>query len=147
MSVNFDIEEPLTSETTPLTNVTLTIRVVKSFPYRNVKNIILRNYNLLEKNGYDLFNDCLKYINENGSFRPFRTVEYDTLKVYTHAHGSKTVNLVINFDHDDDAKWVIDVKDPNGPKLSEYDIANETEISLYKLEDYQEYVKNPEEKW
>lgn len=147
MSTNFDIEEPLTSNATPLTNVTLTIRVIKSFPYRNVKNIILRDYNLLEKSGYDLYNDCLKYINENGSFRPFRAVKYDTLKVYTHAHKSKTVNLVINFDHDDDEKWLINVTDPNGPKLNQYDIENETEISLYKLDDYQEFVRNPEEKW
>lgn len=37
--------------------------------------------------------------------------------MYTHAHGSKTMNLVINLDHDDD--WVLN--DPN-KTLIEYGI-------------------------
>lgn len=143
---DYDLEEPLTSNATPLTNVTLTIRVIKSFPYRNVKNLILRDYNLKEKNGHDLLEDVLKHIQTEGAFRPFRNVNYDTMKIYTHAHGSKTVNLVINFDHDDD-DWVIDTKDPQSKKLAEYDIENETEISLYNLEDYVKFKVNPEEKW
>ncbi|CAL9729627.1 altered inheritance rate of mitochondria protein 29 [Monosporozyma unispora] len=143
---DYDLEEPLTSNATPLTSVTLTIRVIKSFPYRNVKNFVLRDYNLKENTGHDLFEDALKHIQTEGAFRPFRNVNYDTMKIYTHAHGSKTVNLVINFEHDDD-DWVIDVKDPKGKKLSEYDVENETEISLYNLEDYVKFKANPEEKW
>lgn len=145
-TIDYDLEEPLTSNATPLTNVTLTIRVIKSFPYRNVKNFILRNYNLKEKNGHDLFEDCIKHINSEGAFRPFRNVPYDTMKIYTHAHGSKTVNLVINFEHDED-DWVLDVKNADGKPLSNYDIENETEISLYNLEDYVKFKANPEEKW
>lgn len=143
---DYDKDEPLTTFSTPITNATITIRVIKSFPYRNVKNIILHNYDLKNKSGKDLLDDSLKYIATNGSFRPFRNVKYDTLKVYTHAHGSKTVNLVINFDHDDDKKWVLDLNDAS-KKLCEYDIQNETEISLYKLDDYVEYKANPVEKW
>lgn len=143
---DYDLEEPLTSNATPLTNVTLTIRVIKSFPYRNVKNFVLKSYNLKEKTGHDLFQDCLNHINTDGAFRPFRNVSYDTMKIYTHAHGSKTVNLVINFDHDDD-DWVIDVKTPESKKLADYDIENETEISLYNLDDYIKFKANPEEKW
>lgn len=143
---DYDLAEPLTSNATPLTNVTLTIRVIKSFPYRNVKNLILRDYNLKEKTGCDLLEDVIKHIQTEGAFRPFRNVTYDTMKIYTHAHGSKTVNLVINFDHDDD-DWVIDTKDPKGKKLAEYDIENETEISLYNFEDYKKFKANPEEKW
>lgn len=144
-TVNYDLNEPLTSNTAPLTDSTITIRVIKSFPYRNVKNLILRDYDLKNKTGYDLFNDCLKQIQSEGSFRPFRTIKYDTMKIYTHAHGSKTVNLVINFTHDDD--WVIDTIDPNGKKLFEYGIENETEISLFNEENYLSYKANPEEKW
>lgn len=143
---DFDIQEPLTSNTTPLSNSTLTIRVIKSFPYRNVKNFILRNYNLKEKTGYDLFNDCIKHIQTEGAFRPFRNVHYDTMKIYTHAHGFKTVNLVINFEHDDD-DWVLDINDPKGKPLCQYDIENETEISLYNLEEYLKYKADPIEKW
>lgn len=142
---NYDLNEPLTSTAAPLTDSTLTIRIIKSFPYRNVRNLILRDYDLKNKTGHDLFNDCMKHIQADGAFRPFRTVKYDKMKIYTHAHGSKTVNLVINFTHDDD--WIIDITDPNGKKLCDYDIENETEISLYNEEDYVEYKANPVEKW
>ena len=144
---DYDAEEPLTSNAAPLTNSTITIRVIKSFPYRNVKSFVLANYNLEAKTGYDLFQDTLKHIQSDGAFRAFRNVEYDAMKVYTHAHGFKTVNLVINFTHDDDPSWVLDIKKENGKKLCEYDIENETEISIYNLAEYEEYKANPIEKW
>lgn len=40
-----------------------------------------------------------------GALRPYRTVTFDTLKIYTKAHGSKTMNLVINFENDDE--WIL----------------------------------------
>lgn len=146
MSANqdFDIEEPLTSTARPLTNTIITIRVIKSFPYRNVKNIVLQNYDLLNKTAKDLFDDSMKRIQTDSAFKPFRNVKYNTLKVYTHAHGSKTVNLVINFDHDED--WVLDCTNED-KKLYEYGIENETEISLYNITEYQEFKLNPVEKW
>ncbi|CCD25384.1 Aim29p NDAI_0F00650 [Naumovozyma dairenensis CBS 421] len=143
--IDYDLEEPLTSNARPLTNVTLTIRLIKSFPYRNVKNIILQNYNLETKTAHDLFEDVLKRVQTEGSLRPYRNVNYDTMKIYTHAHKSKTINLVINFDHDED--WTLDVENANGKKLSEYDIENETEISLFNNKDYIEFKANPIEKW
>ncbi|GAV52685.1 hypothetical protein ZYGR_0AG06760 [Zygosaccharomyces rouxii] len=143
-SLDFDTEEPLTSTGRPLTNATITIRVIKSFPYRNVKNIIFQNYDLRSKSPKDLLLDCQQRINSEGAFRPFRNVQFDSLKIYTHAHGYKTINLVINFDHDDD--WILDMND-NEKKLYQYGIANETEISLFKWDDYVTYKANPEEKW
>lgn len=134
----------MTSTVKPLTNATITIRVIKSFPYRNVKNIVFTDYDLKNKTAKDLYEDAIKYVQTNGAFRPFRNVEYDTLKVYTHAHGSKTVNLVINFDHDED--WMLDVRDEK-KKLVDYGISNETEISLFKKKDYTDFKANPEEKW
>lgn len=146
MSTNtdYDSEEPLTSTERPLKNATITVRVIKSFTYRNVKNLIFRDYDLQNKTAEDLFNDCLKCIQKEGAFRPFRNVAYDSLKIYTHAHGSKTVNLVINFDHDED--WILDRMD-SGKKLYQYGLENESEISLFKLEDYLSFKANPEEKW
>ncbi|SCU85501.1 LAME_0D01596g1_1 [Lachancea meyersii CBS 8951] len=141
-SVNFDAEEPLTSSVKPLTNATITVRVIKSFPYRNVKNIIFNDYNLMEKTVQDLKTDSLSHIKATGAFRAFRNIEFDTLKIYTHAHGSKTVNLIINFDHDED--WMLQ---DLSKKLVNYDIGNETEISLFNMKDYHEYKANPEEKW
>ncbi|KAL6940805.1 Altered inheritance rate of mitochondria protein 29 [Hanseniaspora vineae] len=143
---DYDQDEPLTTSMKPLSMCTLTIRVIKSFPYRNVKPIVLTNYDITSKSAKNLYEEVMKHISSNGAFRPFRNVQYDHMKVYTHAHKSKTVNLVINFDHDDDSSWVLDITDDE-KKLSHYDIANETEISLYKLEDYEKFKANPEEKW
>ncbi|SCU77687.1 LADA_0A01706g1_1 [Lachancea dasiensis] len=140
-AIDFDVDEPLTSSVKPLTNATITVRVIKSFPYRNVKNIVFNDYNLLEKSARDLMEDSVAHIKSTGGFRAFRNVDYDTLKVYTHAHGSKTVNLVINFDHDD---WVFENMDK---KLVDYDVGNETEISLFNRQAYLDFKANPEEKW
>ncbi|KAH3675077.1 hypothetical protein WICMUC_002909 [Wickerhamomyces mucosus] len=99
--------EPLTSTIKPLTQSVLTIRIIKSFPFRNVKNIILKDYDIQNKTPIDLFNDIKNKIDTEGGLRPYRNVEYDSLKIYTHAHGSKTMNLVINFENDD---WFLDLK-------------------------------------
>ncbi|CDR37275.1 CYFA0S01e09142g1_1 [Cyberlindnera fabianii] len=99
--------EPLTSTVKPLSQSTITIRIIKSFPYRNIKNVILHDYDISTKTPRDLFNDMITKINSEGAFRPYRNVEYDSLKIYTHAHGSKTMNLAINFEHDED--WWLDL--------------------------------------
>ncbi|CAM9015379.1 unnamed protein product [Wickerhamomyces anomalus] len=100
--------EPLTSTVRPLSQSILTIRIIKSFPYRNVKNYILKDYDISVKTPKDLLNDMQKIISTEGGLRPYRTVKYDSLKIYTHAHGSKTMNLVINFEHDED--WFLDLE-------------------------------------
>lgn len=100
--------EPLTSTVRPLSQSVLTIRIIKSFPYRNVKNYVLKDYDISTKKPKDLFEDIKKVINTEGGMRPFRNVAYDSLKIYTHAHGSKTMNLVINFEHDED--WFLDLE-------------------------------------
>lgn len=137
-------EELILTTSDTVTLSTITIRVIKSFPYRNVKNIVLTNYDLKTKTAKDLFNDSIEHIKNTSAFRPFRNVDYDTLKVYTHAHGSKTVNLVINFDHDED--WILNLGDES-KKLVDYGVGNETEISLFKMQDYLDFKADPEEKW
>lgn len=69
--------------------------------------MILHDYDISTKTPRDLFNDMITKINSEGAFRPYRNVEYDSLKIYTHAHGSKTMNLAINFEHDED--WWLDL--------------------------------------
>lgn len=146
-----NIDEPLTSHVRPATDVVLTIRIVKSFPYRNVKNHILPSVNLKETTPLDLIKSLRNIINTTGGLRPYRNVTYDTLKIYTKAHGSKSMQLVINLDHDDD--WVLLCEDTSntiagdGKSLYELGVENETEISMFNWSDYQEFKQNPEEKW
>lgn len=85
-------------------------------------------------------------IKKDGSLRPYRNVDYDTIKIYTHAHGTKTMNLVINMDNDKDPKWVLDIADDTS-RLIDFDIQNETEVSLFRKADYLEYKQNPVDKW
>lgn len=127
-------------------NVTLTIRVIKSFPFRNVKPIILLNYDINNNSAKDLFEHCMQHIQKTGAFLPFRKTPFDFLKVYNHAQRTKSLNLVVNFDHDDDSSWILDIENSE-KKLSEYDIQNETEISMFVLQDYLKFKENPEDKW
>lgn len=52
------------------------------------------------------------------------------------------MNLVINMDNDD----ATILKDQD-KTLAECGVENETELSLFNMEAYLEYKKNPEEKW
>lgn len=127
-------------------NVTLTIRVIKSFQYRNVKPIVLVGYDISNNSAKDLYEHCMKHIQKTGAFLAFRKTPFDFLKVYNHAQRTKSLNLVVNFDHDDDSRWILDIEDGE-KKLCDYDIGNETEISMFILADYLKFKENPEEKW
>jgi len=68
---------------------------------------------------------------------PFRKYSYDTLKIEHHAHGAKTSDPVINTENDQ----MLILKP--GLSLHDQGVKNETELSLFKLEDYQEYKNLP----
>lgn len=61
------------------------------------------------------------------------------------------MNLVINLEHDKDdlinGSWVLDLSEESNKKLSDYDIGNETELSIFNNNDYLKYKLNPEDKW
>lgn len=141
---DYDLEEPLTSTARPLNDSVITIRIIKSFPFRNIRNHVFQHIDLQNTTPKQLYELILKTIQTEGNLRPYRNFDFDTMKIYTHAHGTKTMNLVINMDHDDD--WVLDVTDDTS-KLVSFGIANETEISVYKRADYEEYKANPVDKW
>ena len=140
----FDLEEPLTSTVRPLNDSVITVRIIKSFPFRNIRNHVLQHIDLANTTPKQLMELIKQTIKTEGSLRPYRNVEFDTIKIYTHAHGTKTMNLVINMDHDDD--WVLDLNDETH-SLSSYGIENETELSVYRREDYEAYRLNPVDKW
>lgn len=74
-------------------------------------------------------------------WKVYKGLTLDTLKLYTHAHGSKTTNLIINLDHED---WIMD---DESAVLMDLGIQNETELSLFKREDYEAFRADPTEKW
>jgi uncharacterized protein YihD (DUF1040 family) len=76
---------------------TLTIRLIKSFEYRTTKNLILRDVDLNWKVS-ELKQLILSKLATEAGFRPFINVQFDTLKLYVKAHGTKSQNLIINID-------------------------------------------------
>ncbi|KAF9935961.1 hypothetical protein BGZ65_002846 [Modicella reniformis] len=93
--------DPLSNTLHPNTDATLTIRVIKSFEYRTAKNLVLHNIDLTASTVAQLKEQIIE----------------NTLKLYTKAHGAKTMNLIINLDHDED--WILD---DNNKRLVDYGI-------------------------
>lgn len=142
------MEDALTSQVRPPTNAVLTIRVIKSFPYRNSRNLVLPSVNLKTTTPSQLLELVCNKVATEGGWRPFRTAVFDSLKVYTHAHGTKSMNLIINLEHDDDPNWLL--VSPQGvstANLWDLGIQNETELSVFNWQDYCSFKENPEEKW
>ncbi|KAJ2718204.1 hypothetical protein GGI07_005848 [Coemansia sp. Benny D115] len=120
------------------TNV-ITVRIIKSFEYRTSKNLIL-HIDLSQTSVGDLKNICRKRILEESGFKAYRNVDLDTLKIYTHAFGHKTQNLIINLEdegflNDDDAM------------LDFVGVKHETELSFFNKAAYDAFAANPEIKW
>ena len=91
------------------------------------------------------------------------------MRLYTKAHGTKTMNLIINMEESRDGNQemmfldeqrtlasygcgescVTDYLPPPRVLLSNHgdELEHETEISFFRNEDYEAYKKNPEEKW
>lgn len=139
-------EEPLTSTTRPLTDSIITVRLVKSFPYRAIKNHVFHHVDITSITPKQFLELIKEEIAKDGKLRPYRTCvdKLDTLKIYTHAHGSKTMNLAINFDHDED--WILNLNNDQ-KTLRDYGVENETEISCFNMEEYLEFKKDPKELW
>ncbi|KAI7899773.1 uncharacterized protein BX663DRAFT_532713 [Cokeromyces recurvatus] len=115
--------EDLTNLAKPTSDATLTIRCIKNFEYRTCKNLVLQHVNLETSTVGDL----KKLVLEN------------TLKVYTVAHGHKTMNLIINIEDDD--KLILSDEDA---VLAWQGIENETELSFFNMADYLEFKKHPD---
>lgn len=141
---DYDLEEPLTSTARPLNDSVLTVRIIKSFPFRNIRNHVFQHIDLQHTTPSQLMKLVQETIAKEGSLRPYRGVDFDSIKIYTHAHGTKTMNLVINMDHEDD--WFLDLQDDT-KVLADYGIENETEVSVFRRDDYEMYKANPVDKW
>ncbi|KAF9129190.1 hypothetical protein BGX30_014052 [Mortierella sp. GBA39] len=133
--------DPLSNTLAPSTAATLTIRVIKSFEYRTSKNLVLHNIDLTTTNVGQLRALIIEKIKTTPGWKPYQTVVFDTLKLYTKAHGAKTMNLIINMDNDD---WILSNDDEI---LANRGIENETEISIFNRELYEAFKQHPDIKW
>ncbi|RSH84711.1 uncharacterized protein EHS24_006235 [Apiotrichum porosum] len=136
-----DSEEFLATELLPLTSATLTIRIIKSFPFRTTKNLVLKDVDLTTMTVGQLMDKCREAVHSQVGFKLYRQVQLDTLKKYTVAHGHKTQNLIINLDHDE---WILS---DMAQTLVAVGCENETELSLFNRAAYDEFKAHPETKW
>ncbi|KAI9594934.1 hypothetical protein BDF19DRAFT_465814 [Syncephalis fuscata] len=113
----------------------VTVRLIKSFEYRTFKNLLIHNVDLTQT-----VMEFKQHIREASGMKPFMTIDYDTLKVYTQAHGSKTNNLIINLNHDE---WIME----DTKQLADYGLANETELSFFNRDAYETFKNDPQVKW
>jgi hypothetical protein len=121
-----------TSEST-----TITIRLIRSFEHRAVKNLVLREVDLTQTVS-ELRQKILARLPSKTAFRKFH---YDTLKIEHQAHGVKTNDPLIN--KNDDKSLVLEEE----VTLSDSGVKNETTISFFKKDNYLSYKDNPTLLW
>ncbi|KAN0014523.1 hypothetical protein ACTFIU_000841 [Dictyostelium citrinum] len=120
-------------------NKILIIRVIRSFEYRTIKNLILKDIDL-NTNVSDFKKLVSEKIQTTPGFTPFKTKQYDSMKIFFVPHGQKPNNLTINLEND---HYFLN----NNKSLAENGVVYETEISFFVMEDYLKYKENPENKW
>ncbi|KAM9988716.1 hypothetical protein ACTFIZ_012564 [Dictyostelium cf. discoideum] len=120
-------------------NKILIIRVIRSFEYRTIKNLILKDIDL-NTNVSDFKKLVSDKIQTTPGFTPFKTKQYDSMKIFFVPHGQKPNNLTINLEND---HFFLN----NNKSLAENGVVYETEISFFVMEDYLKYKENPENKW
>lgn len=123
-----------------LEHATITVRIIKSFEYRTIRNHVFRDVDLTKVTPNDLLEMTRHVAQTDSGFRPYRNVSLDTLKIYAQPYGTKSQDLAINLGHEE---LVLSGSEP----LNRLDVRNETEISCYNEELYREYEANPVQKW
>jgi hypothetical protein len=137
-----DFSAVLTNISLPKTCATLTLRVIKSFEFRTERSLVLHNVNLNTTTVGDLKDATRLAIRTQPGWNPYRNVVLDTLKLYSKPHGAKTTNLIINLDHDE---WILE--DDETKTLTDLGFENETEVSIFNRELYEQFKVKPETRW
>ncbi|XP_048756153.1 UPF0538 protein C2orf76 homolog [Ostrea edulis] len=120
---------------------TVTVRLIRSFEHRNLKHVVYHDVDLSQS--VSNFKDFIRndIVTRPGLPPPYKKYSFDTLKISHKAHGSKSNNPVINVEEDEQ----LIMKD--GDTLIDSGVENETEISFFRLEDYQAYKQDPHLVW
>ncbi|XP_069080431.1 UPF0538 protein C2orf76 homolog [Pleurodeles waltl] len=121
--------------------VTITVRLVRSFEHRNFKPIIYHNVDLNQT-----VKEFITHVQNDVPMRPglpppFKKYTYDTMKIIHQAHGSKTNELVVSLE--DDERLILKEES----RLKDAGVANETEVAFFSKEEYTSYKANPVLAW
>ncbi|XP_004423953.1 PREDICTED: UPF0538 protein C2orf76 homolog [Ceratotherium simum simum] len=121
--------------------VTVTVRLIRSFEHRNFKPVVYHGVNLDQT-----VKEFIVFLKQDVPLRtslppPFRNYKYDKLKIIHQAYKSKTNELVLSLEDDDRLLLKED------STLQAAGIANETEIAFFCEEDYKNFKANPISSW
>jgi len=121
--------------------VIITLRLIRNFEYRSIKTIPIREVDTSQT--VDAFIAKLKsdLKTTSGIPPPFKTYNYDTLKISHQAGGFKANDIVINLEGDE--ALIL----PGEKTLEECGVKSETELSFFILKEYLSYKENPVTKW
>ncbi|XP_068102431.1 UPF0538 protein C2orf76 homolog [Hyperolius riggenbachi] len=122
-------------------DVTLTVRLVRSFEHRNFRPVVYRGVSLDQT-----VQEFMEHVKKDIAAReglppPFRKHVYDTMKIIHQPHGAKTNELVVGLEDDD----LLILR--SAQTLREAGVAHETELAFFCEADYREYKKNPTTTW
>ncbi|EME25789.1 uncharacterized protein Gasu_65490 [Galdieria sulphuraria] len=118
----------------------LNIRLIKSFEYRNIKYLVLKNV-APSTTGRELKELIDSKIRSSQNLTTFVNCPFDTVKIYTLSDQSfKDHSLVINFDQEG---WIIG----DGETLQSKGISSGAEVSYFNMEQYRRFKENPILKW
>ncbi|UJR22539.1 hypothetical protein I4U23_025588 [Adineta vaga] len=117
----------------------LSVRLVRSFEHRNIRNIILRSIDSSgQMTGSELKQRILTMLPNEKLPPPFKTFAFDTLKIEHYPHQAKSNDVTVRRDGDD--RFIIE----DDKRLCDYNVVNGTEIAFFKRSDYEIYKKNPD---
>jgi len=146
------LDHTVTNQARPLTSAVITVRIIKNFEYRTMKPLVLKDVDLTTLTARALMERCregaytqlTEEVAAQPAFKVYRNVvgSLDTLKIYTHAHGAKTTNLIINLDR---PEWILD--SASDAPLASLGVENETELSLFERAAYDQFLAHPETRW
>ena len=122
--------------------LTLTIRLIRSFVYRNIKHVVLREVPQSLTFG-ELKERVKEVIQKDPKHIPLRKHVFDTMQLYCMPHEFKPNFLVIDSSLKDPMAGIKE----DGRTLAEEGVCTETEFSFFNLAEYLEFMKNPSEKW
>lgn len=132
-----------TSTSTSASSATITVRLIKSFQYKNYRNLVLHNIDLTSTNLNSLAEVIAEKIAQNAVLsRLFPSGFLDTFKLYYQPHAAKTNNPIINVGEDEQLVLMDWVK-----PACQVGLVPECEISYFNWASYEEYINNPQALW
>ena len=124
------------------TTSTITIRIIKSFQYKNIVNVVLHNIDL-ESSLCSLTALIRLQIKDNPRLQNF---PFDSFKVYSRPFQAKTCNFVINCSTAEEDTMLIFPTDATC-SLLQAGFEDQCEVSLFSLQEYKAYCSDPQMRW